>query len=63
VHSAQARPPSIDRVLNWTAVAPLLNEYGREPVLAGLRSVLDRVRQAARQGDLFDYTQLAKLAA
>ncbi|MCL5059209.1 MAG: L-seryl-tRNA(Sec) selenium transferase [Candidatus Thermoplasmatota archaeon] len=59
VHSVQARPPSIDRVLNWTAVAPLLAEYGREPVLAGLRSVLDRARQAARHGGLVDYTEPA----
>ena len=59
VHSAQARPPAIDRVLNWTAVAPLLAEYGREPVLAGLRSVLDGARQAARQGALVDYTEPA----
>jgi len=62
VHSAQARPPSIDRVLNWIAVAPLLAEYGREPVLAGLRSVLDRARQTARQGDLVDYTEPALAA-
>ena len=59
VHSAQAHPPAIDRVLNWTAVAPLLAEYGREPVLAGLRSVLDGARQAARQGALVDYTEPA----
>ncbi len=59
VHSAQARPPAIDRVLNWTAVAPLLAEYGREPVLAGLRTVLDGARQAARQGALVDYTEPA----
>jgi L-seryl-tRNA(Ser) seleniumtransferase len=62
VHSAQARPPSIDRVLNWTAVAPLLAEYGREPVLAGLRSVLDSARQAAREGKLVDYTEPAVAA-
>ena len=59
VHSAQARPPAIDRVLNWTAVASLLAKYGREPVLAGLRSVLDGARQAARQGALVDYTEPA----
>ena len=50
MHSAP-HPPSIDRVLNWTAVSPLIAEYGREPVLAGVRSVLDRTRQAARSGD------------
>jgi L-seryl-tRNA(Ser) seleniumtransferase len=62
VHSVQARPPSIDRVLNWNAVAPLLVEYGREPVLAGLRSVLERARQTARQGDRVDYTEPALAA-
>lgn len=59
VHSAQARPPSIDRVLNWTAVAPLLVEYGRESVRAGVRSVLDSARQVARRGELVDYTESA----
>jgi len=66
VHSAPPRPPSIDRVLNWTAVVPLIAEYGREPVLAGVRSVLDRARQAAHNGDLVDYTEpalTARLAA
>jgi len=62
VHSAPPRPPSIDRVLNWTAVSPLIAEYGREPVLAGVRSVLDRARQAARNGDLVDYTEPALTA-
>jgi len=61
VHSAP-RPPSIDRVLNWTAVSPLIAEYGREPVLAGVRSVLDRARQAARSGDRVDYTEPAVTA-
>lgn len=62
MHSAPVRPPSVDRVLNWTAVAPLLAEYGREPVLAGLRSVLDHARQAARNGDRVDYTESALTA-
>ncbi|MBC2761460.1 L-seryl-tRNA(Sec) selenium transferase [Thiobacillus sp.] len=61
MHSAP-RPPSIDRVLNWTAVSPLIAEYGREPVLAGVRSVLDRARQAARSGDRVDYTEPAVAA-
>jgi len=61
VHSAP-HPPSIDRVLNWTAVSPLIAEYGREPVLAGVRSVLDRARQAARSGDRVDYTEPAVTA-
>jgi len=59
VHSAPPRPPSIDRVLNWTAVATLIAEYGREPVLAGVRTVLDSARQAARSGELVDYTEPA----
>lgn len=59
MHSAPPRPPSIDRVLNWAAVSPLISEYGREPVLAGVRSVLDSTRQAARNGDLVDYTEPA----
>ncbi len=66
MHSAPPRPPSIDRVLNWAAVSPLIAEYGREPVLAGARSVLDNVRQAARSGELVDYTEpavAARLAA
>lgn len=61
MHSAP-HPPSIDRVLNWTAVSPLIAEYGREPVLAGVRSVLDRARQAARSGDRVDYTEPAVTA-
>jgi L-seryl-tRNA(Ser) seleniumtransferase len=56
------RPPSIDRVLNWAAVAPLIAEYGREPVLAGVRSVLEHARQAARDGALVDYTESAVAA-
>ncbi len=60
------RPPSIDRVLNWHAVAPLIAEYGREPVLAGTRSLLDEAREAARSGELVDFTEAvlaARLAA
>ena len=53
------RPPSIDRVLNWTAVSPLIAEYGREPVLAGVRSVLEHARQSAREGALVDYAEAA----
>ncbi len=66
MHSAPPRPPSIDRILNWTAVSPLIAEYGREPVLAGVRSVLDSARQIARSGELADYTEpaiAARLAA
>ena len=62
MHSAPPRPPSIDRVLNWSAVAPLIAEYGREPVLAGVRTLLDSARQAARDGELVDYTEAALAA-
>ena len=62
MHSAPPRPPSIDRVLNWAAVEPLLAEYGREPLLAGVRSVLDHGRQAARNGELVNYTEPAVTA-
>jgi len=62
VHSAPPRPPSIDRILNWTAVAPLIAEYGREPVLASARTLLDSTRQAARSGELVDYTEPALAA-
>jgi L-seryl-tRNA(Ser) seleniumtransferase len=47
-------------------VLPLIAEYGREPVLAGVRSVLELGRQAARNGSLVDYTEptvTAQLAA
>jgi L-seryl-tRNA(Ser) seleniumtransferase len=47
-------------------VLPLVAEYGREPVLAGVRSVLELGRQAARNGSLVDYTEptvTAQLAA
>jgi len=62
VHSAPPRPPSIDRVLNWSAVTPLIAEYGREPVLAGVRTLLESARQAARDGELVDYTEAALAA-
>ncbi len=62
MHSAPPRPPSIDRVLNWTAVAPLIAEYGREPVLIGVRTLLDSARQSARNGELVDYTEAALAA-
>jgi L-seryl-tRNA(Ser) seleniumtransferase len=48
VHSAQIlRPPSVDRVLNWPSVAPLLVEYGRQPVLMAVRSLLEDLRQSS----------------
>ncbi len=38
------RPPSVDRVLGWPALAPLLLEYGRQPVLAAVRALIDELR-------------------
>lgn len=56
VHSAQ-RPPSIDRVLNWPAVIPLIEQYGRQPVLGTVRGMLEAMRQAARAGQQPDYAE------
>ena len=43
------RPPSVDRVLGWPALAPLLAEYGRQPVLAAVRALIDDLRPAGRE--------------
>lgn len=37
--------PSVDRVLNFGALQPLIAQYGRAAVLAAVRSVLDEVRE------------------
>lgn len=67
MHSApQFRPPSIDRILGWRTIAPLIAEYGRASVLAGTRTVLDDARATARNGGHVDYTEpalAARLAA
>lgn len=67
MHSApQFRPPSIDRILGWSALATLIAEYGRAPVVTGMRAVLDDTRAAARNGAPVDYTEpalAARLAA
>jgi L-seryl-tRNA(Ser) seleniumtransferase len=60
VHSAQIlRPPSVDRVLNWPAVIPLVSDYGREPVLKAVRSLFDELRQAGVAGRDSDYAEAA----
>ena len=41
------RPPSVDRVLGWRAIAPLLIEYGRQPVLGAVRALIDELRPSA----------------
>ena len=38
------RPPSVDRILGWPTLAPLLVEYGRQPVLAAVRALIAEVR-------------------
>jgi L-seryl-tRNA(Ser) seleniumtransferase len=44
--------PSLDRLLNDEAFAPLLARYARTQVTAGLRAELDRLRQRAVRGEL-----------
>ncbi|MBL8259393.1 MAG: L-seryl-tRNA(Sec) selenium transferase [Candidatus Competibacteraceae bacterium] len=43
--------PSVDRLLNWPSVAPLLADYGRTAVLAATRELLDNLRQATPQSE------------
>ncbi|MGO9446737.1 MAG: L-seryl-tRNA(Sec) selenium transferase [Thiobacillaceae bacterium] len=61
MHSAQIlRPPSVDRVLNFASVAPLILEYGRQPVLIAVRTVLEDLRQSIHSSDSdFDEVNLA----
>ncbi len=60
MHSARNhRPPSVDRVLNWPSLAPLLAEYGRQPVLEAVRTELEEARAAARDGHTPDYGEVA----
>ena len=61
VHSAQSlRPPSVDRVLNWPSVVPLLAKYGRQPVLIAVRSLLEELRQSTQSANAdFDEATLA----
>ena len=44
-------PPSVDRVLNWPSVPPLLAEYGRGAVLAAVRGLLEELRAQNRRGE------------
>ena len=45
-------PPSVDRVLNWPSVAPLLAEYGRAAVLAAVRGLLEELHQPVQNGEV-----------
>ncbi|MFO1423908.1 MAG: L-seryl-tRNA(Sec) selenium transferase [Candidatus Competibacteraceae bacterium] len=49
-------PPSVDRILNWPSVAPLLAEYGRVAVLAAARGLLEELRQPVQNGMAGDST-------
>ena len=53
--------PKVDRVLEWEAVRVLLAKHPRTLLLRAVRSVLDRVRDAARAGRL-DETAFAETA-
>ena len=53
--SPRSRPaniPSVDRLLHAAALEPVLAEYGRTRVLAGLRTCLESLRSAALAGSL-----------
>ena len=41
--------PSVDRLVHWPSVAPLLADYGRTAVLAATRDLLDTLRQSTPQ--------------
>ncbi len=45
------RPPSVDRVLGWPILAPLLLEYGRQPVLAAVRAIIADLRAQISAGE------------
>ena len=51
MHSVLPRPPSVDRILGWPTLAPLLLEYGRQPVLAAVRGLLDDLRGRLAAGE------------
>lgn len=58
MHSAQnLRPPAVDRILNWSSVVVLVNQYGRQPVLDTLRELLEHLRPQARNAE--DYSEAA----
>ncbi|MBI1283440.1 MAG: L-seryl-tRNA(Sec) selenium transferase [Thiobacillus sp.] len=60
VHSAQLlRPPAVDRVLGWPSVAPLLESYGRQPLLDAVRALLEELRQQARTAEDYGETVVA----
>lgn len=48
----ELRPSSVDRILGWSIVAPLIAEYGRQPVLAAIRALIDDLRPRLARGEL-----------
>ena len=46
------RPPSVDRALGWPALAPLLEEYGRQSALTAVRALIDDLRPRVMSGEL-----------
>lgn len=50
--AAAADIPSLDRLLNDAAFAPMLVQYGRSQVVATLRGLLEALRQCVRRGEL-----------
>jgi len=56
--------PAVDRVLSFPAVHALAAAYGRDPTLAAVRGVLDRLRESARLAGLpLDHLSETHLAA
>jgi L-seryl-tRNA(Ser) seleniumtransferase len=51
--------PSVDRLLNSSALAPVLQQYGRTQVISFLRSHLDELRKSALS-DVLDPTVLSE---
>ncbi|KAB0671172.1 L-seryl-tRNA(Sec) selenium transferase [Oryzomonas sagensis] len=49
--------PKVDRVLSWDLMAPLAASHQRPELLAAIRSVLDRLRAAVRNGDPVDFSE------
>lgn len=48
------RLPSVDRFMRSLAVTPLIQRFGREMVLDGIRELFDSLRQPLREGALSD---------
>ena len=51
IATPSARPPSVDRVAQWPAVAGLVADHGRTAVIAAIRDVLAAERERAAGAD------------